>query len=110
MTDTVSEAREHLWSVLEAQADDLFALYQLTQVLSEASDIGELAPLALSQLVRVCDSPYAALFLPDESGRGLRTAAWVGPDPDAEQPMGQFATAEEAAAWFQASCGVDEGD
>jgi len=113
---SVGNAQEHLWQVLEAQADDLFALYQLSQVLADANDVDELAPLALSQLVRVCDSPYAALFLPDESARGLHTVAWIGPDPDAEQQsrsggpaMRPFASAAEAAAWFQESCGLDAG-
>jgi signal transduction histidine kinase len=102
---------DYLWRVLEAQADDMFALYQLAQLLTEAIDLDELAQLALPQLVRVSDSAYAALFLPVGSERQLELLAWIGPDFENEgdwmEDRPQFEASEAALAWFQEACGLN---
>jgi signal transduction histidine kinase len=103
----------YLWQVLEAQADDMFALYQLGQLLMEATDLDELVRLALSQLVRVSDSPYAALFLQVDPDRDQELVSWVGPDVDEEIYPGdvpRFADNDTAAAWFRVACELEEQD
>lgn len=107
------EAPAYLWQVLEAQADDMFALYQLAQLLAEATDLDELVRLALPQLVRVSDSPHAALFLQVDPEGQQDLVAWVGPDVDEEaQPHSsiRFGDNQLAAAWFREACGLAAGD
>jgi two-component system phosphate regulon sensor histidine kinase PhoR len=105
---------DYLWQVLEAQADDLFALYQLAQLLAEAADLDELIQLAVPQIVRVCDSPYAALFLPVERGSSQELLAWIGPDVGEAgiraEPRRRFPDSAAATLWFQESCGLDSAD
>lgn len=102
-------AADHLWQVLQAQADDMFALYQLAQLLSQSAEVDEIAQLALPELVRVSDGSHAAMFLPAVDGK-LDLIAFIGPDvSDAEQleSMLEFADDEAALAWFQAASGLD---
>jgi signal transduction histidine kinase len=106
-------APAYLWQVLEAQADDMFALYQLGQLLMEATDLDELVHLALPQLVRVSDSPYAALFLQVDPEGQQELVSWIGPDVDEEvHPAGvpRFGDNTAAAAWFRTACGLDDRD
>jgi transcriptional regulator with GAF, ATPase, and Fis domain len=110
---TQQTAPAYLWQVLEAQADDMFALYQLGQLLTEATDLDELVHLALPQLVRVSDSPYAALFLQDDPDGGQALVAWIEPDVNAEirpDDVPRLADNDSAAAWFRDACGLDEQD
>ena len=105
---------DYLWQMLEAQADDMFALYQLAQLLSEAHDVDELVHLALPQLVRVSDSAYAAMFLQIGSELQLDLLAWIGPDPEDEDHRiadgPRFAEGQAAFAWFQTACGLPAQD
>jgi signal transduction histidine kinase len=106
-------APAYLWQVLEAQADDMFALYQLGQLLMEATDLDELVHLALPQLVRVSDSPYAALFVQSDPDGQQELVSWIGPDVDEEihpADVPRFADNAAAAAWFPAACGLEERD
>ena len=92
-----------VWQVMAAQADDLFALYQLAQMLAEARDLDELIGLALPHLARVSDSAYAALLLPIDPHTQLNLVGWIGPDfdeyrnPDADP---QFPQVQVALDWF----------
>ncbi len=108
------QAPNYLWRVLEAQADDMFALYQLAQLLTEARDVDELVHLALPQLVRVSDSAYAALFLQVGPERRLDLVAWIGPDFEDEDDWIEngpgFAESQAALAWFQEACGLNAED
>ena len=110
----VQQSPDYLWRVLEAQADDMFALYQLAQLLTEATDVEELVHLALPQLVRVCDSAYAALFLQVGSARQLDLLGWIGPDFEDEddwiENRPRFVESQAAFAWFQESCGLHAED
>lgn len=105
---------DYLWRVLEAQADDMFALYQLAQLLTETIDVDELVHLALPQLVRVSDSAYAALFLQLGSERRLDLLAWIGPDFEDEDDWTgnrpRFDESQAVLAWFQETCGVTAED
>jgi signal transduction histidine kinase len=111
VNDRVAPA--HLWRVLEAQADDIFALYQLVQLLSEAGDPDELIRLALPQLARVADSPYAALFLHVSPDGPQELVAWISSDVVEEigaQDAAHFRNNDAAAAWFRDACALDEKD
>jgi len=107
-----STREAYLWQVLEAQADDLFALYQLAQLLAEATDVDELVHLALPQLTRVSDSTHAALFLPNLDG-GLQLVEWITPDPEdaPETPSRALPyDTEVALQWFCGVCGLERQD
>jgi signal transduction histidine kinase len=101
----------YLWQVLEAQADDLFALYQLAQLLADATDVDELVHLALPELARVSDSTHAALFLPAPDGR-LQLAEWIAPDPEEPPAYARmlFPDAGDALHWFCRACGLERQD
>jgi signal transduction histidine kinase len=108
------QAPDQLWRVLEAQADDIFALYQLAQLLTEARDVDELVHLALPQLVRVSDSAYAALFLQVGPEQRLDLVGWIGPDLADDnawiETRPAFVESQTAFAWFQESCGLNADD
>ena len=108
------ETPSYLWQVMEAQADHMFALYQLAQLLAEATDLDEMAHLALLQLVRVCDSHYAALFLQLGPERREDLVAWIRPDFEqaghrADDAL-HCADTQAAIGWFEAACGVSARD
>ncbi|HEY8686318.1 MAG TPA: HAMP domain-containing sensor histidine kinase [Chloroflexota bacterium] len=105
---------DYLWQLMEAQADDMFALYQLAQLLTEAVDVDELVHLALPQLVRVSDSSCAALFLQVGPERWLDLLAWIGPDLEDEarwtEQKPRFAESQAALAWFVQACELKATD
>jgi signal transduction histidine kinase len=107
----VNGTPDHLWQALETQADDMFALYQLAQLLAEATDLAELVGLALPQLVRVSDSAYAALFLQLGSEPRLDLIVRIGQDfetaGDSDKAQ-RFDDESSAMAWFRNDCGLDE--
>jgi signal transduction histidine kinase len=110
----MSATPDYLWQALETQADDMFALYQLAQLLAEGTDLDELVGLALPQMVRVSDSAYAALFLQLGPERRLQLAGKIGPDFEVEdEGTGaglQFDSAEAAMVWFRGDCGLEAAD
>lgn len=110
----MSEPPNPLWQVLEAQVDDMFALYQLAQLLTEATDLEELVQVALPQLVRVSDSRYAALFLQAGPEPRQELVAWMGPGSDGPRSRNEetppFDDGQAAMEWFQAACGLDARD
>ena len=97
--------------MLAAQADDLFALYQHAQLLAAATELDDLVHVTLPQLVRVADSPYAALFLPLGAEQRLDLIGWIGPDLEEEAAKTgeapSFGDGDVAAEWFYRASGVN---
>jgi PAS domain S-box-containing protein len=95
-----AEARERetllIFDKLQAQADDLFALYQISQFLSTAQELDQLCTNCLQELERITNADLACLFLVSGPAN-LEAKAWHGlPGRPPDQP-------DEAAAgkWFE---------
>lgn len=80
----------------QEQADDLFALYQITQFLSTAQELDQLCSTFLRELERLTAADRACLYLATP-GEGLRPTVWHGLPPPPPQP--DTAAAER---WFAA--------
>jgi PAS domain S-box-containing protein len=81
----------------QEQADDLFALYQITQFLNTAQELDQLCSTFLHELERLTAADYACLYLALPGG-SLQPKVWLGlpavppPHPDTQA----------AQTWFQA--------
>ncbi|HET7081026.1 MAG TPA: ATP-binding protein [Chloroflexia bacterium] len=84
----------------QQQADDLFALYQITQFLSAAQELDQLCAIFLRELERMTGAETACLYLATPPA-GLAPQVWHGlaADPPAQPDS------ETAAAWLQARSG-----
>jgi signal transduction histidine kinase len=111
---TTQQTPDYLWQLLEAQADDMFALYQLVQLLSEARDVDELVQLGLHQLMRVSDSTGGALFVQVGPESRLDLVALITDDPAIENGVPErrprFLESASAARWFEDTAGLTEAD
>jgi PAS domain S-box-containing protein len=85
----------------QEQADDLFALYQITQFLNTAQELDQLCSTFLRELERLTAADRACLYLASP-GDGLRPSVWHGLPAPPPQPDTQG-----AQRWF---AGHAEGD
>jgi PAS domain S-box-containing protein len=85
----------------QSQADDLFALYQITQFMATAQNLGQLSDTLLREVMRSTEAEAGGLFLKDLYGNALLPAAWL----NLSEPP---ALADEAAAqaWVEQAVGV----
>lgn len=85
-----------LWD-LQEQSDDLFALYQITQLLNNAQDLDQLCNHFLRELERITAADISCLYLATARG-GLQPKVWHGLDetPTPREHSG------EALQWLQA--------
>ncbi len=78
----------------QEQADDLFALYQITQFLNTAQELDQLCTTFLRELERLTAADRACLYLATPGG-GLQPRVWDGlpappPHPDTMAAQGWF--------------------
>ena len=84
----------------QSQADDLFALYQITQFMATAQNLSQLCDTLLHEVMRSTEAEAGCLFLKDLYGDALLPAAWLN--------LGRPPTlADEAAArvWVELAAG-----
>lgn len=105
MSDEEERERESIRIFREAQsqADDLFALYQITQFMATAQSLSQLSDTLLREVMRSTDATAGCLFLNELHGDALRPAAWLNM---AEPPL--LADEQAARAWMSATAGRDE--
>ena len=85
----------------QEQADDLFALYQITQFLNTAQELDQLCSTFLRELERLTAADRACLYLASP-GEGLQPTVWHGlpaPPPHPDTPAAQ--------RWFEAHAAGD---
>ncbi len=80
----------------QEQADDLFALYQITQFLNTAQELDQLCTTFLRELERLTAADRACLYLATPDG-GLQPKVWDGLPAPPSHPDTQA-----AQGWFQA--------
>lgn len=101
LIETAQQARDRetllIFSKLQAQADDLFALYQISQFLNKAQELDELCGDCLRELERITEADLACLYLVNSQNNQLQPQVWHG------LPTSPSAQAESATArvWFQ---------
>lgn len=80
----------------QSQADDLFALYQITQFMATAQNLSQLCDTLLREVMRSTEAAAGCLFLRDLHGDLLLPTAWL----NIEQPP--LLVEEEAAQrWLE---------
>ncbi len=86
----------------QSQADDLFALYQITQFMATAQSLSQLCDTLLHEVIRSTEAEAGCLLLKDLYGDALLPAAWLNLD----MPP---ALVDEAAAqaWGEQAAGGD---
>jgi PAS domain S-box-containing protein len=104
---SAEEAREHerllILNKLQTQADDLFALYQITQFLSAAQGLDQLCASCLRELERITNADLACLYLTTISS-ALEPKVWHGL---AVAPPAQM-DSEATTSWFREVAGQRE--
>lgn len=99
--DTPTNEDEHesevlrIFNEMQEQADNLFALYQITQYLNNANEIDELCATLVRELERITGSDVSCLYLATQA-EGLIPKVCNGLDI---VPLPQ-ATSQEAIEWF----------
>jgi len=93
--------RIRIFREAQSQADDLFALYQITQFMATAQNLSQLSDTLLREVMRSTDAEVGCLLLKDLYGDALLPAAWL----NLSKPP---ALADETAAraWVEQEAGV----
>ncbi len=84
----------------QSQADDLFALYQITQFMATAQNLNQLCDTLLHEVMRSTEAEAGCLLLKDLYGDTLLPAAWLN--------LGQppiLADEQAARAWVEQAAG-----
>lgn len=104
---TAEEARENetlqMFGRMQTQADDLFALYQISQFLGTVQELDRLCRGCLRELERLTEASAGCLYLKLASGE-LQPQFWQGLE---ESPTSQ-PDAATAQAWFRHATDLPE--